>query len=165
MSLKYIAASIDATLRQADRVVEQRLAETKERDAQHMAHQIAAYVITRAPVGSDPAQLGEAMVQGAVIGEDEVGADGGYLAAPVIAFLEGILEGAKRALEAADAGEVAVEDAVETDEPASDIQQEDESDPVDRALRFFELHNKWPESASPSVVARAKARKLSEWRL
>ena len=138
MGLQDIAANLDAALEDASEIAEARGAAIVEHSAEKMAHHIVAYVLERAEVGADPHHLGQTMVQGAVIGEDE---SGGFLADPVIEFLESLLDGAKSAL---------VERYGADPCPPND-------DPVAHAAQYMLLHNKWPESASPSVIARAKA--------
>jgi len=104
-----------------------------------MAHHIVAYVLERADVGHDPSDLGASMVQGAFVGEDESGAADGHLADPIIQFLESVLEGAQQALD----------ERFGADAPTLD--------PVAHCIQYMLDHNRWPESASPSCIARAKA--------
>lgn len=138
MSLDKIASKISETLSQAGEVAEVREAQLVEHSAAKMAHHIVAYVLERADVGMDPFELGQTMVQGAVIGEDE---SGGELADPVIAFLGGLLEGAMSVL----------------DERYGADPVTPNDDPVKHAVQYMLLHNRWPEDCSPSVIARAKA--------
>jgi hypothetical protein len=95
-----------------------------------------AYTLERCNAGTDPESLGAAMVQGAAIGEDE---SGGYLAEPVVQFLESMLEGAKGALQERFG--------------ADNITY----DPVQHCVQYHITHGRWPESASPGVIAKAKA--------
>ena len=138
MGLNDIASSIDETLERVSEVAETRHAQIVEHDANKMAHHIIAYVLERANVGDDPFDLGEAMVQGAVIGEDE---SGGFLAEPVITFLESLLSGAQSALQ-----ERYGADAVAPND-----------DPVAHCVQYMLLHNRWPDDVTPSILARAKA--------
>lgn len=136
MGLKKIAESLDATLRTADQHIESAQARIIESDERKMAHHIMAYVLERSTAGTSPHDLGAAMVQGAHIGEDE---SGGALAQPVIDFLEELLDGAREALsERYGADNITY-------------------DPVQHAVQYFCSHNKWPESATPGVIAKAKA--------
>jgi hypothetical protein len=76
------------------------------------------------------------MVQGATIGEDE---SGGELAQPVIQFLESLLAGAKSTLsERFGADNISY-------------------DPVQHAVQYHITHGRWPESATPGVIAKARA--------
>jgi len=136
MSLNDIAARIDERLEQSDGVAGARQARIVERDETKMAHHIAAYVLERADAGHDPYDLGASMVQGASIGEDE---SGGFLAEPVVEFLESLLRGAKDVL-----NERQGADAIYLD-------------PVTHAVQYMLAHNRWPESASSAVIAKAKA--------
>jgi hypothetical protein len=138
MSLSEIAARISETLEQAGEVADAREAQLVEHSSAKMAHHIVAYVLERADVGADPHGLGQTMVQGAVIGEDE---SGGMLAEPVINFLESLLDGAKAAI---------VERYGNDPLPPQD-------DPVAHAAQYMLLHNRWPDGCPPSVIARAKA--------
>jgi hypothetical protein len=139
MGLNKVADQIEATLEKADEAIETRQATMVEHDARNMAHHIVAYVLERAEAGHDPEDLGATMVQGAFMGEDESGVGDGYLADPVIQFLESVLEGAKAALD-----ERFGADALTLD-------------PVQHCVQYMLDHNRWPESATPSVIARAKA--------
>ena len=136
MGLSDIASRIDEALDHAGEVAEERNAQIVENDANKMAHHIAAYVLERAEAGHDPYELGATMVQGAVIGEDE---SGGFLAEPVIRFLESILEGACATL-----GERQGEDPLYLD-------------PVAHAVQYYLAHTKFPVSATPGVIKKAKA--------
>lgn len=136
MGLNDIASSIDETLAQAGEIAEQREALIVEHSSAKMAHHIVAYVLERAEAGTDPYMLGQTMVQGAVIGEDE---SGGFLADPVITFLEAVLEGAMDAL---------------TERTGSESLT---LDPVAHAVQYYLAHASWPEEATPSTIARAKA--------
>jgi hypothetical protein len=138
MSLSEIAARISETLAQAEEVAEAREAQIIEHSSARMAHNIVAYVLERAETGTDPRELGQTMVQGAVIGEDE---SGGVLAEPVINFLEALLDGAKEAI---------VERYGNDPLPPQD-------DVVAHAAQYMILHNRWPDGCPPSVIARAKA--------
>lgn len=136
MGLNDIASKIDETLQKAGEVADERQAHIVESDATKMAHHIVAYVLERAEAGHDAADLGASMVQGAYIGEDE---SGGHLAAPVVQFLEAVLEGAKNALaERKGADEIVL-------------------DPVAHVVTYFLMHNRWPESATPAQISKAKA--------
>lgn len=136
MGLQDIASRIDQTLEAAGQHAEQRRAQFVESDASRMAHHIVAYVLERAEAGHDPYDLGQSMVQGATIGEDE---SGGVLASPVVDFLESVLEGARSVLdERAGADEIVL-------------------DPVAHCVQYMLAHNRWPESASPSCIKAAKA--------
>ena len=136
MGLKNIAESLDAQLRAADAHIEGRRAKIIESDERKMAHHIMAYVLERSSAGTDPFDLGAAMVQGAQIGESE---SGGVLTEPVLEFLEAVLEGARSALDERYGGE-----------PLT-------LDPVQHAAQYYQAHGKWPESATPGVIAKAKA--------
>ena len=139
MGLSKVADQIDATLEKADEAIETRQAAIVEHDARNMAHHIVAYVLERAEPGHEPEDLGAAMVQGAFVGEDESNVDDGFLADPVIQFLESVLKGAQDALDerfGADARTL---------------------DPVQHCVQYHLNHNRWPESASPSCIAQAKA--------
>lgn len=136
MSLNDIASKIDATLSEAEQVAEERAAVFVEHDASRMAHHIVAYVLERAEDGHDPYELGQTMVQGAYIGEDE---SGGFLAKPVIKFLESVLEGAQ--------------DALQERYGADNIVY----DPVEHCVQYYLSHNRWPESATPGTISKAKA--------
>lgn len=96
MALSDIASRIDKVFEDATQAVSNIEATIVESDAKKMAHHIVAYVLERADAGHDPRQLGATMVQGATVGEDEAG---GFLAAPVLQFLEALLDGAKSAIE------------------------------------------------------------------
>ncbi len=139
MGLNKVADQIDATLEKADEAIETRQATMVEHDARNMAHHIVAYVLERADVGHDPSDLGASMVQGAFVGEDESGTVEGHLADPVIQFLESVLAGAQQALD----------ERFGADAPTLD--------PVQHCVQYMLNHNRWPESATPSVIARAKA--------
>jgi hypothetical protein len=95
MGLKKIAENLDAALQRADVEINDRQSRIIESDERKMAHHIMAYVLEQTIAGTDPYDLGTAMVQGATIGEDE---SGGELAQPVIQFLESLLAGAKSTL-------------------------------------------------------------------
>ena len=137
MSLKNIAERLDAALDEADEHVAQRQAEIVEDDANRMAHDIMRHVLESAPVGTDPYAMGQALAQGATLGEDE---SGGELVSPVIAFLEGVLDGAKAVMNERFGGD---DTGVYS--------------PVQHAAQYYAMHGKWPESASPGVIAKAKA--------
>ena len=127
---------MDSTLDKAEEAVVARRAHIVEHDANRMAHHIVAYVLERAEAGHDPADLGAAMVQGAELGEDE---SGGILATPVVEFLEKMLAGAKGALsERKGADEIVL-------------------DPVAHVVTYFLSHGRFPESATPQQIAKAKA--------
>ena len=135
MGLQDIASRIDETLDRAGEVAQRREAVFVENDANKMAHHIVAYALERAEAGHSPYDLGSSMVQGACIGEDETG---GFLADPVVSFLEEVLAGARSALqERKGADEIVL-------------------DPVAHVVQYFLMHNTWPESATPSQIARAK---------
>jgi len=136
MGLKNIAESLDATLRSAGEHIEARQAQIVESDERKMAHHIMAYVLERSTAGSDPYDLGAAMVQGAQIGEDE---SGGALTQPVLNFLEELLDGARDALNERYGGE-----------PLT-------LDPVQHAAQYYQAHGKWPEGATAGLIAKAKA--------
>lgn len=136
MSLSDIASRIDESLERAGEVAEERREQIIESDSSKMAHHIIAYVLERAEAGHDPYELGATMVQGAVIGEDE---SGGFLARPVIDFLESVLEGARDVI-----GERQGEEPIY-------------HDPVAHAVQYFLAHNKFPASASPGVISKARA--------
>ena len=138
MSLNEIASKISDTVAQASEIAGAREAQLIESSAAKMAHHIVAYVLERADVGMDPFELGQTMVQGATIGEDE---SGGALADPVIKFLGEMLEGAMSVL----------------DERYGADPVTPNGDPVQHAVQYMLLHNRWPESSTPSVIARAKA--------
>jgi hypothetical protein len=135
MGLDQIADRLDAALSEADDHLTRRQQEIVESDARKMAHYILRHVLEKAPVGTDPFAVGKALVQGATIGEDE---SGGELTAPVIAFLESVLEGAKAAL---------------TEQSVADSA----FDPVDHAVEYHAAHGRWPESASPATITKATA--------
>ena len=139
MGLKNIAESLDATLRDAGAHINKHQARIVESDERKMAHHILAYVLERSTAGSDPYDLGAAMVQGAYIGEDE---SGGALAQPVVQFLEGILEGARNTL---------------SERYGADGVNMTDYDPVQHCVQYFLNHNRWPESATPGCIAKAKA--------
>lgn len=139
MGLKKIAESLDATLRDAGHHIEEAQKRIIERDERKMAHHIMAYVLERSAAGTEPYDLGAAMVQGAHLGEDE---SGGALAQPVIDFLEELLDGARDALNERYGG-----DGINTTDYS----------PVQHAVQYFISHNKWPEGATPAVIAKAKA--------
>lgn len=141
MALDKIADKLDAALNEADEHLARRQQEIVESDSRKMAHYILRHVLEKAPVGTDPRTVGAAMVQGAWIGEDE---SGGELAAPVVAFLEAVLDGAKAAL------------ASGTEEST------DTFDPVDHAVDFYTAYGRWPESASPATISEATARLASD---
>ena len=137
MSFKNIADRLDAALHEADAHVAQRQAEIVEDDANRMAHYIVRHMLESAPVGTDPYAMGQALAQGATLGEDE---SGGELVNPVISFLEGVLDGAKAVLDERFGGDdTGVYNA------------------VDHAAQYYITHGKWPESASPGTIAKAKA--------
>lgn len=136
MSLSDIASRIDESLEIAGEVAHERHSQIVESDSSKMAHHIIAYVLERAEAGHDPYELGATMVQGAVIGEDE---SGGFLAQPVIEFLESVLAGAKDVL-----GERQGEDPIYID-------------PVAHAVQYYLAHNKFPASASLGVIKKARA--------
>jgi len=138
MSLNEIAARISETLSQAGEVAEEREAQLIEHSSAKMAHHIVAYVLERADVGMNPFEMGQTMVQGAVIGEDE---SNGVLADPVIKFLNELFEGAKSVL----------------DERYGADPVTPNDDPVMHAVQYMLSHNMWPENCTPSVIARAKA--------
>lgn len=136
MGLKNIADRLDAALSEATDKIQQRQERIVESDERKMAHHIVAYALEQVAAGTDPRELGAAVVQGAVIGEDE---SGGYLAEPVVQFLESMLAGAKSALsERFGADNITY-------------------DPVQHCVQYMLSHNRWPESASPGVIAKAKA--------
>jgi len=137
MSFKTIADRLDAALYEADAHVAQRQAEIVEDDANRMAHYIVRHMLESAPVGTDPYAMGQALAQGATLGEDE---SGGELVTPVISFLEGVLDGAKAILD-----ERFGADMVGT------------YDPVTHCVQYYTAHGRWPESASPGCIAKAKA--------
>lgn len=136
MGLDKIADNLDAALSEADAHLTRQQQEIVESDSRKMAHYILRHVLERAPVGAEPRDIGAAMVQGAVIGEDE---SGGELAAPVVSFLEAVLAGAKSAME-------------------THVEDSSDSDPVDHAVEFRASHGRWPASASPTTIARATSR-------
>jgi len=136
MGLKKIAESLDAQLRSANAHIEGHRSKIIESDERKMAHHILAYVLERSSVGTDPYELGAAMVQGAQIGESE---SGGVLAEPVIEFLEAVLEGARSTLDERYGGD-----------PVT-------LDPVEHAAQYYQAHGKWPESATSGLIAKAKA--------
>jgi len=140
MGLSDIANSINNTLERSS--LEGRRQQVVEHSARNMAHHIVAYVLERAEVGEDPITLGRAMVQGAVFGEDETGADYGVLADPMILFLEGLLQGAKSV----------ISERFGSGAPMP------EYDPVDQAAEYMKHHGTPPEWATPKVIARAKAK-------
>jgi hypothetical protein len=140
MGLDKIADNLDAALGEAEDHLTRRQQEIVESDSRKMAHYILRHVLEKASVGTDPHAIGAAMVQGAVIGEDE---SGGELAAPVVAFLEAVLAGAKSALEA-------------------HVEESSAFDPVDHAVEFRGTHGRWPESASPDTISKAAARLTSK---
>ncbi len=136
MGLKKIAENLDATLSAADEHLGQRRERIVESDSRKMAHHIMAYSLERCIAGTDPFDVGATMVQGAAIGEDE---SGGYLAEPVVQFLEQMLAGAKNALnERFGADNITY-------------------DPVQHCVQYHITHGRWPESATPGVIAKAKA--------
>ena len=137
MGLKNIADRLDAALHEADEVVSQRQAEIVEHDANRMAHYIVRHMMESAPAGTDPFAMGQALVQGATLGEDE---SGGELIDPVIAFLEGVLDGAKS---------VVMQERFGADNITYD--------PVQHCVQYHITHGRWPESASPGCIAKAKA--------
>jgi len=136
MALKDIADRLDEAVARAGDYVTEREAQIVETNERKMAHNIVAYVLENASTGIDPYQLGQAMVQGAVIGEDE---SHGVLAQPVIDFLKELTDGAENAL-----SERYGADAIY-------------HDPVQHAVQYMLDHNRWPESASPATIAKAKA--------
>jgi len=136
MGLTDIASKMDKTIERAGEVVEARQARIVESDANKMAHHIVAYVLEAADTGHDPYDLGATMVQGACLGEDE---SGGFLAEPVVRFLEAVLDGAKSVLD-----ERQGEDPIYLE-------------PVAHCVQYHLAHNRWPAGASPGVIAKAKA--------
>lgn len=136
MGLGNIADRLDAALTEADNHVARQQAEMIESNAQRMAHYMIRHLLENAPVGTDPFAIGEALVQGATLGEDE---SGGELIDPVVAFLEGVLDGAQS--------------AIEERYGADNIVYE----PVQHAVQYYLSHCRWPESATPAVIAKAKA--------
>ena len=139
MGLKKIAESLDATLGRADEHISHSRRQIVESDERKMAHHVMAYVLERCEAGTDPYELGAAMIEGAFIGESEAG---GALAQPVVEFLESVLEGAQAALSERYGG-----DGVNTTD----------YDPVRHAVQYFLSHNKWPEGVTSAVVAKARA--------
>lgn len=135
MGLEKIADNLDAALAEANEHLVRRQREIVESDSRKMAHYILRHVLEKAPAGTDPVSMGRALVQGAVIGEDE---SGGELASPVISFLESVLAGAKAAL-------------------ADETVEEGVYDPVDHAVQYHETYGRWPASASPDTIARAES--------
>jgi len=143
MGLQDIASRIDETLDRADDHSREQEARFIESDSGKMAHNIVAYVLERAETGHDPFDLGTSMVQGACIGEDE---SGGFLATPVVEFLESLLDGAKTALaERQGADEIVL-------------------DPVTHCVQYYLAHNRWPESATPTCIAKAKTAMIAGMR-
>lgn len=136
MGLQDIASRIDETLEHAGHVADARDAVFLEHDANKMAHHIVAYVLERADAGQDPYDLGQTMVQGATLGEDE---SGGELSGPVISFLESMLAGARSAISERQGAEPVY------------------LDPVAHAVQYYLAHNDWPQSCPLSVIAKAKA--------
>ncbi|RME52776.1 hypothetical protein D6783_03825 [Candidatus Woesearchaeota archaeon] len=149
MALSKIAEMIDNTVELAEDVASMNRAVFVESDARKMAHHVVAYVLERAVEGQDPKQLGRTMLRGAILGEDE---SGGPLVDPVIDFLSGLLEGAVEAKQEAHSGD--------EDEDESESDQESESDDVDTIVRYFKAHGKFPESARPEDLRKAKAKLL-----
>ncbi len=136
MGLHDIASRIDEAVEAAGCASEERHAQLVENDANKMAHHIVAYVLESAEVGHNPFDLGAAMVQGACIGEDE---SGGFLASPVIEFLEAVLEGARDVLSEREGSEPIY------------------LDPVAHCVQYYLAHSKFPVSASMGVITKAKA--------
>lgn len=136
MTMKNIADRLDAALNEATDQIQERRAQIVETDERRMAHHIVAYALESASAGSNPFDLGAAMVQGAVMGEDE---SGGVLAGPVVDFLSEMLRGAQGSLEERFGGD--------------NISY----DPVAHAVQYYCAHNKWPESATPGVISKARA--------
>ena len=135
MSLERLTARLDAVLHEAGNQVNRHQTLAVEHDERRMAHNIVAYVLERASTGVDPEALGAAMVQGAVIGEDE---SDGVLADPVVEFLESLLSGAEAALHERYGGESLT------------------LDPVQHCVQYYLAHNKFPEDATPGCIAKAK---------
>jgi len=135
MGLKHIADRLDAVLYEASEHVAERRAQIVESDTRKMAHHIMAYALESAPVGTDPYELGQALVQGSVVGEDE---SGGELTTPVIEFLESMLAGAKAVVTERYGGEHLT------------------LDPVQHAVQYYLAHGKWPEAATPGVISKAR---------
>jgi len=139
MGLRKIAENLDAALSRAEIEITETQHRIIESDERKMAHHITAYVLEQAAAGTDPYELGAAMIQGAFIGEDE---SGGELAEPVIEFLESLLRGAR--------------DVISERYGADDVNTTS-YDPVRHAVQYFIAHNRWPESATPGVIAKARA--------
>ena len=136
MAMKDIADRLDEAVANLDTHLVEQAAQVIESNERKMAHNIVAYVLENATTGVDPYELGQAMVQGAVIGEDE---SNGVLARPVIDFLGELLQGAEDSLE-----ERFGADALNLD-------------PVQHAVQYMLDHSRWPESATPEVISKAKA--------
>lgn len=136
MGLDKIADRLDAALHEADDHLEREEQAVMESDARRMAHYIMRHMLESAPVGTDPYAMGQALAQGATLGEDE---SGGELVDPVISFLEDVLEGAKS--------------VVQERYGADNIVY----DPVQHCVQYYLSHGIWPESATPGTIAKAKA--------
>jgi hypothetical protein len=136
MGLDKIADRLDAALHEADDHLVQQEQAILESDARRMAHYIMRHMLESAPVGTDPYEMGKALVQGATLGEDE---SGGELVDPVISFLEDVLEGAKSVVQERFGADNIV------------------YDPVQHCVQYYLSHNRWPESATPGCIAKAKA--------
>ena len=137
MGLGNIADNLEAALSEADAHVSAQHQQIVEHDATRMAHYMVRHILESAPVGTDPYAMGQALVQGATLGEDE---SGGELASPMISFLEGVLDGAKSVMQERFGGDMV-----------------GPYDCVAHCAQYYMAHGKFPESATPGVIAKAKA--------
>ena len=136
MGLGTIADRLDAALHEADDHLVRQQQQIVESSSKKMAHYILRHMLESAPVGADPYEMGKALVQGATLGEDE---SGGELVDPVITFLEGMLDGARSVVQERFGADNIV------------------LDPVQHCVQYYLNHSRWPESATPGCIAKAKA--------